>query len=303
MKINSKAKSKLIRIVLTSGFIFWLSALGLFAQETTSEISKVVRKPVKGTFNGTVLIDNQSVMIPVIRSLEFSIQHRFGVINNGYEDFYGIYAPANIRLGFNYVPINNIQAGFGFCKERMLWDGNLKLVLLQQTENWSIPVSITYYGNFAADTRKAENFVSKKDRYSYFHQLLIACKIFEKLSVQISPSISYLNNVEGYYNADSTISPKMYNEHFAIAFSGKFSLTERIGLIANYDQPLTQHTMNNPHPNISFGLEYATSGHAFQLFLGNFQSIVPQYNNFNNQNDYLKNRYLIGFNVTRKFHL
>jgi hypothetical protein len=70
-------------------------------------------------------------------------------------------------------------------------------------------------------------------------------------------------------------------------------------LIANYDQPLTQHPMNNPNPNLSLGLDFKTSGHEFQLFAGNYGFILPQNNNMYNQNDYTKGQFLIGFNISR----
>lgn len=72
-----------------------------------------------------------------------------------------------------------------------------------------------------------------------------------------------------------------------------------MALVANYDQPLTQHPTNNPHPSICFGLEMTTSAHAFQIFAGNYNSILPQNNNMFNQNDYTKGQFLIGFNITR----
>jgi hypothetical protein len=67
----------------------------------------------------------------------------------------------------------------------------------------------------------------------------------------------------------------------------------------NYDQPLTTHPIGNPHPNISFGLEMNTSGHAFEVFAGNYRYILPQNNNLFNQNDFTKGQFVIGFNITR----
>ena len=72
-----------------------------------------------------------------------------------------------------------------------------------------------------------------------------------------------------------------------------------MAIIAGLDQPITQHPLNNPYPNICFGLEIATSAHAFQVFAGNFSSIVPQRNNVFNQHDYENGQFLIGFNITR----
>jgi ferredoxin len=158
---------------------------------------------------------------------------------------------------------------------------------------------VLYYGNMVVDTRDKENFVSGTDRLSYFHQLIIARKITDKFSAQIAPSLSYYNNVEGYLDENGDIQKKMENAHFAIAFTGRYKITESMAILAGVDQPLTQHTTNNPYPNICFGLEIATSSHAFQVFAGNFSSIVPQSNNVFNQNDYENGQFLIGFNITK----
>ena len=88
------------------------------------------RKPVKNMFESIWIIDNQTVMVPFKNTLEFDIQHRFGLVENGYEDFWGLYAPSNIRLGFSYVPINNLMVGFGLTKQNLTWDFNAKYALL-----------------------------------------------------------------------------------------------------------------------------------------------------------------------------
>ena len=36
------------------------------------------------------------------------IQHRFGTVNNGAKDLFGIFAPSNIRLGINYAPVKKL---------------------------------------------------------------------------------------------------------------------------------------------------------------------------------------------------
>src|SRR5271165_2745918 len=92
---------------------FCLPSRHCYAQDSeNADSSATVKKAyVKNTFAGNLLIDNQTVMVPVVKTFEFSIQHRFGIVNNGYSDFYGVFAPANIRLGFNYTPINNLQLG------------------------------------------------------------------------------------------------------------------------------------------------------------------------------------------------
>lgn len=296
MKNKIKFIAYTLRIVIVlCGFL----AIGFnsIAQDNAETKKEYVRR----TFDGNFLIDNQTVMVPSKQVFEFVIQHRFGVVNNGYKDFYGIYAPSNIRLGFSYTPISNLQVGFGFTKEKMMWDGNVKYAILKQSKVGGLPFSATYYGNFAVDTReKKGNFVNNTDRISYFNQLIFARKITDKFSVQFAPSLTWYNNVEGYVNTEGIIKPKMKNSHLAMSFSGKYSMSEKINILANYDQPLTEHKTNNPNPNISFGIELVTSSeHAFQLFIGNYQSIVPQANNFYNKNDYSKGDFLIGFNISR----
>jgi hypothetical protein len=311
-----------------------LTAAVAFAQDTTDSaaaaepsLPKKV-KPAKNTFQSVWIIDNQTVMVPVKKTFEMDIMHRFGTVGKGYENFWGMFAPSNIRLGVSYSPINNLNVGFGITKENMLWDFSAKYAIIHQTKG-TYPVSVTYYGNAAYDTRKdpdnslfrteklkeqgdflSKTFGASPDRFKFFHQLIIARKITERLSLQVAPSITHQNAVNGYYkrvdSATKVIEGEMKHEHFAIAFSGRYKLTDVTCVIFNYDQPITKHVVNNPSPNISFGLEFNTSNHAFQLFLGNFFYLNPQRNNLENKNHF-KNaegnvsikQFLIGFNVTR----
>ena len=84
-----------------------------------------------------------------------------------------------------------------------------------------------------------------------------------------------------------------------MSFSGRYKIAPQTAIIANYDQPLTQHPANNPHPNISVGLEMRSSGHDFEVFVGNYNYILPQNNALYNQNDFTHGQFLIGFNITR----
>lgn len=273
--------------------------MSLYAQDTTAVQITKSSKPVKNTFNSVWLIDNQTVMVPIKGTFESDFQHRFGTINNGYDDFWGLFANSNIRLGFNYAPIDKLYLGFGITKFNMVWDFNAKYALLQQKQDNSMPVSVTLFGNMAIDSRNSSNFRYTVDRFSYFSQIMVARKFNEKFSAQVAPSFTWFNNVEAYVDSKGEIQSKMNNAHFALAFLGKYSISNKFAIIANYDQPLTQHTTNNPHPNIALGVEISTSSHAFQVFMGNYNAIVPQYNNMYNQNNYRDWEFVIGFNITR----
>lgn len=297
-------------------------------------------KPVKNTFQSVWISDNQTVMVPVKKTLEMDIMHRFGTWNNGYEDFWGFFAPSNIRLGVSYVPVNKLNVGIGFTKTTAsvipkagissvsgpLWDGSLKYSIFTQTKG-KYPVSISYYVNAAYNTKKDPNkdiYRYWSDRISYFHQLLIARKVTDKLSVQVAPSLSHQNAVNGYFikQNDSTLEIKrsMNFEHFAVALSARYKLTDVTSLMINYDQPVTKHATSNPNPSLSLGVEFNTSSHSFQLFFTNFYYLNPAANNlYNSNNPFMYTdksitddpataeneskikggRFLIGFNITR----
>jgi len=276
----------------------------LLAQDSTLAKTTVVKKNalVKNTFEGNYIIDNQTVMVPIKGTFEFDIQHRFGTVEHGWNDLGGLFASANMLLGFSYVPIKDLQFGFGATNDRMQTVGTVKYSLLKQTKNNKIPVSVTLFGNMVMDTRAKNSslpIINLQDRLSYFSQLIIARKINENLSLQVAPSLSYFNNVEGYYNDAKIIQAKSNNSHLAISVAGRYKITEGMSIIANYDQPITQHPMNNPNPNISLGLDMKTSGHDFQIFVGNYGYILPQNNNVYNHNDFTKSQFLIGFNISR----
>ena len=318
MKLQNISTS-LRRVALISSLM--LSGIIGFTQETDStaaaeEPAKPARvKPVKNTFESQWIIDNQTVMVPIKKTFEMDIMHRFGTVKNGYDDFWGFFAPSNIRLGVSYAPIDKLSLGVGITKSNMLWDGSAKYSIIQQTKG-KYPISVTYYGNVSYDTRKDEDgslFRYRSDRVMFYNELILARKINDKLSVQIAPNISHQNWVYGYYNqvdsATKVIAREMEHNHWGVGISARYKLTTVTSILVNYDQPLTsaegfkwlfgKHQTNNPRPNISFGFEFSTGSHAFQLFAGNYSFLSPQRNNLFNKNDYKKGEFLIGFNVTR----
>lgn len=252
---------------------------------------------VGNTFESIWLIDNQTTLVPLRKTFEFDVLHRFGTVQNGYSDFLGLYAPSNIRMGFGYTPINNLMLGFGFTKDRLLWDFNAKYALIR--EKSGAPVSVTYYVNMAVETRPAENYQNNSERYSYFNQIMVSRKVTRDFSIQGSINLSHFNAVEGFRNSEGEVEAMMKNDHFSASLLGRYKISDALSFIANYDQPITQHRFNNPNPNISLGVELATPLHAFQVFLGNYRWMVPQYNHFYNNNNYADGAFLIGFNITR----
>ena len=273
-----------LMVIMLAGASFALAQ----EEEKTEDTGK---KPARPAFESAQLMELQSVVVPAAKTLEMNMQHRFGLVDNGLTDLYGIYGPANIRIGFSYTIINNLAFGFGFAKFKKYLDFNVKYAILKQRKDWSIPVSITYFANAALDARPAENFEKNVHRNSYYHELNIASRITPKLSLQLTPSFSHFNAVDSLYN----------NDIIGIAVSGRYKFSASSSILFNLIQQLNTH--QDPsftlQPGIAIGLEAATSGHAFQIIFTSFQGIVPQENLAYNTNDFTKGKFLVGFNITR----
>jgi len=312
--------SLLILPVCLVSCLFLLQTSTLYAQDSTKAAKEptapLKAKPVKNTFEGTWIIDDQTVMVPVKGTFQMDIMHRFGTIGNGYQDLDGLFAPANIRLGVNYAPINNLYLGIGFAKADLLWDGNAKYAIIKQTKGKS-PVSITYFGDLAYNTTydaDHSNFPHTTDRITSFNEIIFARKFNDKFSLQVAPTLSHQNSVNGYYtkidSTGSTIFEQMKHDQFGIAIAGRYKISESTAIIVNYDQPLTQEPTNNSHPNVAFGFEFTTSGHTFQLFMGNYQLLNQSHNSLYNTNNpfgytdangtFVKGgQFCFGFNISR----
>jgi hypothetical protein len=285
---------KTFLLLLLSAFIVSLSA-----QEEAPVPEK--SKPVRFTFGTGTLIENQTVATPYKGGLEFQIHHRFSLIEN-IENLFGIYGAANTRLGLNYGITDRLMVGAGTTKDYKLQDLQWKYLILQQTEDNSMPVSLSYYGNIVADLRDEENFGPPESfreihRLSYFTELIVARKINDMFSIQVAPTFTYFNSVPIY--SDTT---GYKNMNFGLHAGARANLFGAHSLMVEYDQLLTKQDLDEqPKPNLSLGWEISTATHCFQVFVTNYSNIVNQYNLLFNQNDFTKGDYLFGFNITVRF--
>ncbi|MCJ7467138.1 MAG: DUF5777 family beta-barrel protein [Maribacter sp.] len=281
-------------------FAFLILPFWAISQEKEKDSVQVEDKPERPAFESSYIIDNPTNVLYSKNTLEIQMQHRFGIIKDA--DLAGIWGDANIRLGLAYSIIDRVTVGFGTTKDNRFQDFNLKVGLLSQTRSGKIPVSVSYYGNVTIDARKKgfNRFPTVQARYSYFNQLIIARRFSPKLSLQLAPSVSHFNLVE----------PERNNDMFAMALGGRYKVSENTAVLFDYSQPFTQYYVYNsayddfyyPKPGISLGVEFSTSGHAFQLFLTNNSGIVPQQNYMKNTNDFFNGEFMLGFNITRIYN-
>ena len=285
-----------------------------FAQDEATATAGEKEKdyPVNATFESGSLIDAQTVVIPDKKTLEMVIQHKFGTIEDGHSNLWGIYGSANIRIGMNYVPFKNFQIGAGITKKYMTSDVNAKWTLLQQTRKNSIPLSVALYGNIGIDGRNISAFetgqvregysasLTKKfafnDRVSYFSQLIVGRKFNDWLSLQAAVSFTHYNSVGVLYDHDKV----------GVHFNGRIKVSPQGSIIFNYDEPLKIKKIseqvewtNHPKTNLALGYEVSTGTHAFQIYMGSSNSLLPQDNIMWNQNDWQNKGWSVGFLITR----
>ncbi len=281
---------KCIRLLI----ILLLIPFSVVAQDDEKEEEKVKEKLERPAFESSYIIDNPTNVLFDKKTLEVQMAHRFGLIDGpGSENtLAGIWAPSNIRIGLAYAVHERITIGYGATKFDRLMDLNWKVALLRQTRSNKMPVSVSYYGNWTVDARRKENFRYTSDRYSFFNQIIIAKRISPAFSAQATTSWSHYN----------VVARTMRNDMIAFSLGGRAKVSPQTAIIVDYSQPLTKFMKDNPHPGISIGVEFATSSHAFQLFVTNYNGIVPQKNYMFNDNDYFNGDVLFGFNITRVYN-
>ena len=296
--------------------LFFLVTAISFAQDAAGDSTAVVKvkdKPVRSPFESGYLIDDQTTVIQNVHTLEAVIQHKFGTIQNGRTDLWGIFAPgASIRLGLDYVLAKNFQVGFGITNQNMTTDINAKWTIMQQTRKNTFPLAVAIYGNMAIDGRNISAFESgnvqqahnlpnvnlfgQSDRLSYFSELIIGRKFNDMFSLQAGVSFTHFNAIGLPFDHDK----------IGLHFNGRIKVTPQGSLIFNFDTPLRikeiseQTTWTNPpKQNLSFGYEVSTSTHTFQIFMSTSNTLMAQYRMMSNQNDLTKQQFQIGFNITR----
>lgn len=241
----------------------------------------------RAAFESTSLIESQTNRVYSKGTIEMIMNHRFGLVT-GTNDMIGIWAPANIRIALNYSVTDRITVGFGTTKDVRLQDFSLKAALLKQTVDGKMPISVTYYGNWAISALPKENFYHLTDRWSFYNQLIIAKKINKMYSIQLGPSYSHYNTVDA----------SMSNDLFALQFGGRAKVTSTMSILLDINQPITSQN-DPPKPGFAVGTEFSTVGHTFQIFISSYKGIINQQSNMFNQNEFFEGDFAIGFNISR----
>jgi len=241
-------------------------------------------------FKGTKIVNAQSVELPAQGVLQFNIQHRFGTLNSGLYNLYGLDF-AQVRLSFDYGIADWLAVSIGRSSSLKVIDANSKIRLKRQVKE-GFPVTIVL--NSAAylkqwqDNQVQEYFVFA-NQLSYTHQILLARKINRDLTLQLSPTIVHYNLVE---------MQKESHDRYSLGIGGRQKLTQRISLNAEYFYQLNERRNNNI---LSLGFDIETGGHVFQLHLSNSPAMIDSEFITQTTGEWLKGDIYFGFNISRVF--
>jgi hypothetical protein len=259
--------------------------------------AKVKKEFVKYAFKSPRVINGHSMEFLAPGTMDFRILHRFGEINQGFQNFFGL-DQASMRMGFDFGISRNLMAGIGRSTYKKELDGFVKYApLMQSTGSKPFPVTVALVAGMTANTlpwadATIENYFSS--RLAYYYQMIIGRKFNESFTLQLAPTMVHNNLVP---------LSSQPNDVFALGFGGRFKLSKRIAFTWDYFHLMNGIQQNvNTHP-LSLGLDIETGGHVFQLHLSNAVGMNERAFVTETTGRWDKGQLRFGFNLSRVFQI
>lgn len=258
------------------------------------EVNKT-RTIVNGTFKGVYIINTQSVETPPKHVLLLLIMHRFGKINDGAYNFFGL-DNATMRLGFDYGITNQLSVAVGRSTFEKTFDGHIKYKLLRQT-NGGMPFTLgVFSGIYFTSLRYTDKpYLNAIYRTSYATSLLMARKFSRSFSLQLTPTLLHYNLMPAATD---------HNDVFAVGIGGRKKITRRMSVNAEYIYvPSSQINSFTVYNSLSAGIDIETGGHVFQFHITNSQGMVEPLFIGKTTGAWSKGDIYFGFNISRAFNI
>lgn len=285
------------RITIPALLLFF--SLNAFAQDDLmkmlEEETEKDKKPdyTTATFKTTRLINGHSVENVAAGVLDFRISHRFGYLNSGAYELWGL-DQATMRLGLDYGITKWWMVGVGRSTYQKQYDGFTKVKIFRQA-NGGFPMTVSAMGSIMYKSIKFDN----PDRVNYYTsnlfycgQLLIARKFSEGVSFQVMPTVIHYNMV-----ANST-DP---NDVFSIGAGGRVKLSKRVSINAEYYYQLPGYRLPGTVNSLALGVDIETGGHVFQLNVTNSSGMTERSFISETTEDFFKGYIRFGFTISRVF--
>jgi hypothetical protein len=284
----------LILSLISFGIFAQDDLMNIINQDSTKEINYTT-----ATFKSTRVMNGHSIERMVPGQLDVRISHRFGTLNSGGYNFFGL-DQSNIHLGLEYGIFKWLMIGVGRSEFEKTYDGFAKFSILRQSSGAKyMPVSVSVVTSIAlktlkfADQTRTNYFTS---RLAYVAQILVARKISEAFSLQLTPSYLHRNLVA------TELDP---NDIYALGAGARLKLSKRISLNGEYyyiANPKTYMSQQIYNP-LSLGFDIETGGHVFQLFFTNSLGMTEKQFIGATTGQWKKGDIHFGFNISRVFTL
>ncbi|MES2517770.1 MAG: DUF5777 family beta-barrel protein [Bacteroidota bacterium] len=250
---------------------------------------------VTGTFKSTRIINGQSIETVAGHHLDYRVSHRFGPINSGSYQFYGL-DQGYIYMGFEYGITDNLMVGIGRSSEQKMLNLFTKMRLLKQKTNGGSPISVTFMAEGYADMLRypTEDTRTNLSKYSYMTQALIARKINDKLSLQIMPTYLYRNRNNEHGETNGV---------FSVGLAGRYKMTKRTAFVGEYYYVLPNQINEKYKNSLSFGFDIETGGHVFSLHFTNSTGMITKQFLAETVDTWADGGVHFGFNLGRSFGL
>ena len=274
----------------------------LLEQESKKE-NLVNSEKTISTFKSTRLGNGHSVETLPAGVLDVKIQHRFGYLSGGWEQFFGL-DNATIRIGGDYGITNRLMIGGGRATFGKQWDAFMQYKILeQQSGKKNMPVSLSAIASFMLQSEVWHDSLKIlpedqqprfSDRLYYGFQLIVARKFSDKLSMQLMPTLVHYNLVP--FSTDP-------NDIISIGAGLSTKITKRTSLVLEFYPLIPGHKFENTQPSLSIGFDIETGGHVFQVMFTNGQGIAERPFISETQGKFFDGDISLGFNISRAFQL
>jgi len=259
---------------------------------------KPKKEYVYGAFKSPRVIMSHSMEMLRPGVLDFRILHRFGRVNGGAYEFFGLDGPATVRLGLDYGITDDLTIGIGRSTLDKEMDGFLKYrVLHQATGPKAVPFSLIVVGGSTLITQhwtdpNRENYFSS--RVAYYGQMIIGHKFSSAFTLQVMPSFLHRNLVPAKDDP---------NDLYAAGIGGRIKLSKRISLNADYHYVFNQKENSGFHNPLSIGFDIETGGHVFQLHFTNSKGMNERSFLADTEYSWGDGDIFFGFNISRSFQI
>jgi hypothetical protein len=281
-------------IILLTNIHAKAQTVDLFA-DTSSTISSKVTDITTGTFKSTRIVNGQSIENVGAGVLDFKILHRFGAINQGGYNFFGL-DQATMRLGLDYGINSKLMIGIGRSTFEKQYDAFFKYrIIRQQTGKHHIPFSLSYassliYKSLRDALTTYTPYVS--DKFSYTHQILLASKLNDYFSLQLSPTLIHYNMVDN---------KNIPNDFYSFGLGFRQRISKRVNITTEYYHRF--NSLNGYYDPLSVGVDIETGGHVFQLHVSNSTGMTDRTFINETAGSWAKGDLRFGFNISRVFTL